>query len=113
MMNNLNVQDSTISNLEKDLSSLASTCIESVHAVKYLNVLCRHFSRKVKAEWDDTQGLVYFDVGVTRMRVEIKTSKLHIDCRAKNDDLVNKQKAIINHHFALFARRESIELIWS
>jgi hypothetical protein len=114
-MNNLNPsQDPETESLEKEnLPYLAIASIQSEHAVKYLNVLCRHFARKVKAEWNDSQGTVYFEVGITRMRIDTKASELYIECQAKNEQSLYQQKAIINHHIALFARRESIELIWS
>jgi len=98
---------------QEDLLYLASASIQSEHAVKYLTVLCRHFSRKVKAEWTDLQGIVHFNVGITLMKVNTHATELHFECKAPNEEALEQQKAIINHHIALFARRESITLTWS
>jgi len=113
MNNSTPPQALKVENLEKEnLSYVGSACIQSEHAVKYLNVLCRHFARKVEAEWDDFQGVVYFDVGITKMKVNIERAELYIECKARDENALNQQKAIINHHIALFARREAIELVW-
>jgi len=87
--------------------------IHSAQAVKYLTVLCRHFSRKVKAEWTDVQGTVYFKVGITQMKVNAHATALYFECNAPTKEALEQQKTIINYHVALFARRESIALNWS
>ena len=53
------------------------------------------------------------NVGITKMKVDTERAELIIECKAASEDALEQQKAIINHHIALFARRESIDLIWS
>jgi len=111
---NIKLETTEVNHLPKEeLLYITYSVIKSEHAVKYLTVLCRHFSRKVKAEWTDFQGIVYFDVGMTKMKVNSQGNELHFECKAVSENSLEKQKAIINHHIALFARRESIELLWS
>ena len=111
---NINIETTKVNHLPKEeLLYITCSVIKSEHAVKYLTVLCRHFSRKVKAEWTDFQGVVYFDVGMTKMTVNSQEDELHFECKAASEHALEQQKAIINHHIALFARRESIELLWS
>jgi len=92
---------------------ISSTTIQSAHALKYLSVLCRHFARKVEAQWDDTQGTVFFVVGTTTLRVNTLNDALTVTCHADNQDMLERQQSIINHHVALFSRRESIALQWA
>lgn len=86
--------------------------IESEHVEKYLQVLCRHFSRKVEAEWDTHFGVVKFAMGETVMKIEPNTQQLTITCHAADPNSLNSIKSIIDSHVELFGRRESIELTW-
>ena len=113
-LDNRNSEALEVEHLSKEvLCCISYSVIQSEHAVKYLTVLCRHFSRKVKTEWSDFQGTVYFNVGITLMKVDTQATELHFECKAANEDALEQQKAIINHHLALFARREYIALTWS
>lgn len=88
------------------------TTIYSEHASKYLTVLCRHFSRKVDAVWDEVSGHVTFPMGEARMQVEPSNSALTIYCCADEEEKLQTIMAIIESHVHLFARREPIELVW-
>lgn len=88
------------------------TTIYSEHASKYITVLCRHFARKVDAEWDEVSGNVAFPMGEVEMRADPSRSALTIYCRADGKDKLNTVMAIIESHVHLFARREPIELVW-
>lgn len=92
---------------------ISSAIIESEHACKYLNVLCRHFGRKVEAEWDEFQGMVKFSIGTTVMVVNPSANQLTISCHAENQTMLEDQTSTIDRHVTLFARRELIELSWS
>jgi hypothetical protein len=90
-----------------------SAIIESEHVEKYLHVLCRHFSRKVEAQWDTHFGMVKFAMGEMVMKIEPGARQLTISCHASDSDALNTLKSIIDNHVELFGRRESVELIWS
>lgn len=110
MMNKLNeAEDSLIPRPDK---KAAFSVIKSEHASKYLSVLCRHFSRKVDATWDDYQGTITFSIGVTSIQVNQAGNELSIVCQSDNKALLEEQKSVINRHVALFSRRESINLEW-
>ncbi|WP_394251980.1 DUF2218 domain-containing protein [Vibrio profundi] len=86
--------------------------IHSSNASKYLTVLCRHFARKVSADWSDTQGVVEFPVGTSRFLVNDQSDMLTIVCSASNQKELDVQKSIIEGHVHLFSRREKISLEW-
>ncbi|MBE3651765.1 DUF2218 domain-containing protein [Vibrio navarrensis] len=88
------------------------TRIFSKHAGKYLVTLCRHFARKVPAQWDEYQGEVNFPVGKSLMQLDERTSSLTIICCAEDEEKLERQKATIASHVQMFSRREEIELIW-
>tara|TARA_Y100001956_G_C4126958_1_gene190687 strand:+ start:1223 stop:1504 length:282 start_codon:yes stop_codon:yes gene_type:complete len=89
---------------------IQTTTIQSEHASKYLTVLCRHFSRKVEAKWDDLNGHVNFPMGEATMRVE--EDNLLIQCKAEDEHKLKGVIAIIESHVHLFSRRETITLQW-
>lgn len=88
------------------------TTIYSEHAAKYLVTLCRHFARKVPAEWDESTGKVEFSVGTTTMCVDERENELNITCHASDEEKLAIQKDIIEGHVDLFSRREKIVLSW-
>ncbi|CZF82949.1 hypothetical protein GCE9029_03540 [Grimontia celer] len=91
----------------------AMTEIESEHAAKYLVTLCRHFARKVSADWDEKYGEVNFPAGTTKFAVNEEETALTIQCEADSDEKLEIQKAIITGHVDLFSRREKIQLNWT
>ncbi|MGF1695281.1 DUF2218 domain-containing protein [Vibrio lamellibrachiae] len=93
-------------------SFIAQTTIQSEHASKYLTVLCRHFARKVKAEWDDITGTVHFPVGVTTMRVDSSINQLEVTCTSDSKEQLEEQKLIISQHLDTYSRRETIDVVW-
>lgn len=88
----------------------STTTIHSEHAQKYLVVLCRHFARKVPANWTDTEGKVEFPVGLCTMTAT--DSQLVIHCQSNQQAQLQMQQSIIDKHMDMFSRRETIELTW-
>ncbi|WP_282175996.1 DUF2218 domain-containing protein [Vibrio nereis] len=88
------------------------TVIHSEHVSKYLVVLCRHFARKVEANWDDENGEVHFPMGKAYMRADGTTNTLTIRCTAEDEHKVNGVISIIDSHVHMFSRREALELSW-
>ncbi|MGF1718942.1 DUF2218 domain-containing protein [Vibrio kyushuensis] len=98
--------------MKNSTSFIAQTIIQSDHASKYLTVLCRHFARKVEAEWDDITGTVHFPVGVTTMRVDNSRNQLEITCTSDSKEQLEVHKLIISQHVETYSRRETIDVVW-
>ncbi|MCG6215694.1 DUF2218 domain-containing protein [Vibrio furnissii] len=86
--------------------------LHSEHVAKYLVTLCRHFARKVPAQWDEVQGRVEFPSGVTTLSLDDAQQCLTFVCQSDSEEKVAVQQAIINEHIVMFARREPIQLGW-
>ena len=84
--------------------------IESAEAAKYLRRLCKHFSHKVPARWDDSQGKVSFAMGDCLMSVS--DSALTVCCVAGNNADVEEIAETIKSHFDRFAQMDGLVLIW-
>lgn len=87
-----------------------STNIQSEHADKYLSTLCRHFARKVPAQWDEEKGKVEFPYGTANMHLIRADNHLNIICIANSLENSNKLRSVIESHVQTFSRREVITL---
>jgi hypothetical protein len=87
--------------------------INSEHAARYLQTLCRHFSRKVPADWNDVRGEVNFAMGDCQFIHLGKTNQLELTCNADSLEKLTTIKKILEQHITMLSRRETIVLIWS
>lgn len=87
--------------------------IESEHSARYLQTLCRHFSRKVPAEWDDTHGEVNFIMGDCHLALSHEEQQLVLTCSAQEAPQLMAVKGILEQHITMLSRREEIVLVWS
>ncbi|WP_070966928.1 DUF2218 domain-containing protein [Vibrio sonorensis] len=86
--------------------------IQAEQCSKYLVVLCRHFARKVKSEWTETQGEVEFPVGKAAMAADENAQTLTIVCSAENEIKLKQVQSIIDSHVSMFTRRNPIVPGW-
>ncbi|HLV77966.1 MAG TPA: DUF2218 domain-containing protein [Marinobacter sp.] len=75
--------------------------IQSPNAARYLTRLCRHFSHKVTAEWDDTRGRVEFAMGTCFF--EASGNSLNLTTEAATQEDTEKVQEIIGSHLVRFA----------
>lgn len=80
-------------------------------ASSYLIRLCRHFSHKVEAEWDEVSGRVDFGPGQCHMRAD--EDALTLECRATEAEGLDRVRGIVEDHLVRFAWRESPTLTWT
>lgn len=76
----------------------------------YLARLCKHFSHKVPASWDDTQGKVLFAMGSCLMSAT--DTELHVRCIADNSDDLGEILDTMKGHFDRFASKDQLILQW-
>ena len=84
--------------------------IETAEGGKYLRRLCKHFSHKVPASWDNSQGKVSFAMGDCLMSASENT--LTVRCVAGNNDDVEEVAETIKSHFDRFAKTDGLVLVW-
>ena len=100
----------------KDRSTLGANShhkfalIETTQGEKYLRRLCKHFSHRVPARWDDSQGKVSFAMGDCLMSASDST--LLIRCVAGNDADAEEVAETIKSHFDRFAQKDGLVLAW-
>lgn len=84
--------------------------INTEHASKYLQQLCKHFSHKVDVDFDANRGAVAFAPGPCTMTAD--GTSLHIHCHSSEDQGILVLQSVIESHLAKFAWREEFEFDW-
>jgi len=90
----------------------SQTSIHSEHAARYLQSLCRHFSRKVPAKWDERSGEVNFIMGDCLFERSAQKSELVLTCSAVDNEKLSTVRSILEQHITMLSRREEVTIIW-
>ena len=85
--------------------------VTTAKAQHYLYQLCKHFSHKITAQWDEQFGTLDFGIGQCRLHAEEAT--LLVYCEAQDVDNLHEVMDVIKRHFDRFAHKEACELVWS
>ena len=83
---------------------------ETSNPSRYLEMLCRHFGRKVDVQNDATKGWIQFPFGRCDLNADHRYLKLHAsaESQARLDEVVQ----VMSNHLERFAFRESPVLVW-
>lgn len=88
--------------------------VTTVHAGRYLVRLCKHFSQKVPAEWQDNQGQITFSMGVCRLQAS--NQSLRLRCESDSQDNLERLGEVVASHLVRFAEgardREALQVVW-
>jgi hypothetical protein len=87
-----------------------SADIETPHASKYLQQLCKHFAHKVTVDFSPEAGRVEFPPGRCIMAAD--GTRLQFHCKAKEDRAIPMIKGILENHLVKFAWREELSIEW-
>lgn len=83
---------------------------ETPRASTYLDRLCRHFSKKIPVEHDETAGHARFPFGECRLEADETTLRFH--CRADDEASLAKIMDVIERHVWMFTKRDPLEVEW-
>ena len=84
--------------------------VETEHASKYLQQLCKHFAHKVQVDYDPHNAKVSFPFGPC----ELEAVGGHLDmlCQAESEEGLSQMQSVLDQHLAKFAWREELSLDW-
>ena len=85
--------------------------IATVDAGRFIRRLCKHFTHRVPASWDDKKGLIEFAMG--RCILQATDDSLSLRCEAANDDDLLEIMQTMKSHFERFAEKDQLCLRWS
>ena len=80
-------------------------------ASRYLQQLCKHWSRKGKAEFDASKGSVVFHNG-NQISLKASSEDLVISATIGKDGDIERWKTVIEEHLVRFAFREEFKIDW-
>ncbi|NVO56741.1 DUF2218 domain-containing protein [Rhodobacteraceae bacterium B1Z28] len=90
----------------------AQSSFQTKNASRYLQQLCKHFSHKVDAQYDDTAGRVDFEIGQAQLAAF--PDRLEFVARSDDPDGLQRTKSVLEDHIIRFAFRENLSgLSWS
>jgi len=77
---------------------------------RLINRLCKHFSHKIDAQWNDTTGHLTFSIGQCELAAHTGTLKL--SCQSENHDKLEELGAVVASHLIRFAGGEVDQVRW-
>jgi hypothetical protein len=84
--------------------------INTEHASRYLQQLCKHFQHKRPVTFDPQSGLIDFPVGECRLAASGNTLTLRL--KAQGADDMERLKDVVARHLVRFAFREVMTIDW-
>ncbi|NRQ31989.1 DUF2218 domain-containing protein [Nonomuraea sp. NN258] len=85
--------------------------VETDRATRYLVQLCKHFARKVPAEWTDEEGTASFDWGTCVMRADADALSIHV--AAPDEEALGRVRYVVTDHLERFGARDNLVVSWS
>ncbi len=89
----------------------AFATITDFDGLRMLKRLCKHFSHKVPAGWNEQQGYIEFAMGFCDMTSG--NEQLNLRCGAKTQAELFEIIDCINTHFLRFAKQTDRSLTWN
>ena len=89
----------------------ANARVSSAKASQYLVQLCKHFSHKAPATFDESQGRIDFQPGLCLLAAT--AHELIVTCEAETIAELDRVKLIVADHIVRFGWRDTIEISWT
>jgi hypothetical protein len=88
----------------------ATTHVPTATPGRYIGRLCKHFAHKIPVSFDDQQGRIEFDFGLTLLQAE--SHGLRLTVQSPDQEQLDKLKQVVASHFERFAWQEALSLDW-
>lgn len=85
---------------------LSSSTVQTEHASRYLQQLCKHFRHKIPVEFAPEAGECRFPFGIARLRAD--GGHLTVEIEAPDGDRRARMQEVIEVHLLRFAFREDL-----
>jgi len=90
---------------------LALTAVNDFNGTRMINRLCKHFSHKINAGWNERHGYIEFEMGFCDMKAN--NNDLSLRCGANSQTDLLEITDCIHSHFLRFAKRTDCFLVWN
>jgi uncharacterized protein len=98
--------------MDKPVTATLQTAaeIQTEHASKYLQQLCKHFAHRRPVTFDPKSGEIDFSTGQCRLAAE--ETVLRITLTAPDAAHMEQLEDVVVRHLVRFAFRETLEIAW-
>ncbi|MBE1203977.1 DUF2218 domain-containing protein [Aminobacter carboxidus] len=86
----------------------STAAVETEHASRYLQQLCKHWSHKFAVDFSPTEGRI--DLGEGRV-VDLRANDRTLTVDVEADDLPRMEQVVVDH-IVRFAFREELKFDW-
>jgi uncharacterized protein len=86
--------------------------VETVHASRYLQQLCKHWSHKFPVTFDQRAGLVPFGPDST-VEFNADEAGLHMRLTVSDTEKQEQMQRVVADHLKRFAFREDLSITWT
>jgi hypothetical protein len=86
--------------------------VETAHASRYLQQLCKHWSHKFPVEFDQQRGTVPFNADSV-VEFAADEAGLHMTLRVADAQSLERMQTVVADHLKRFAFREDLAIAWS
>jgi hypothetical protein len=88
----------------------SSTDISTTSGQRYLVQLCKHFSHRLPASWDDGGGCIEFPFGTCNLKAGPDALSVGVEAASEAD--LDRMEHVVLSHLQRFAFREELAAAW-
>ncbi len=85
---------------------LSFSTVQTEHASRYLQQLCKHFRHKIPVEFAEETGECRFPFGIARLQAD--SGHLRVEIEAPDSEQRTRTQEVIEVHLLRFAFREDL-----
>ena len=89
----------------------SSTDIATTSGQRYLAQLCKHFSHRLPASWDDEGGCIEFPFGTCNLKARPDALSVSVEAASHAD--LDRMEQVVLSHLQRFAFREELAASWA
>lgn len=90
---------------------IASAVVSDLDSARMIRRLCKHFSHKIDAGWNNSNGYIEFHTGFCEM--SIAGRQLNLRCGADSEVELTELVDCIDSHFSRFDKETEQSIKWS
>lgn len=95
----------------RGVTETSRATVNTVHASRYLQQLCKHWAHKFETEYDSVKGRIALPLGEARLTAEPES--LVIDLATEDAASLATLREVVASHIERFAFRETLRFDWT
>lgn len=93
------------------MNNLSATAFVTTDSpARYISRLCKHFAHKIPVSFDEQQGRIEFNIGLSLLTAEPNGLSLRVE--STDQENLERLQNVVASHFERFAWKEALTLDW-